>query len=141
MDRKLILWNKDLEVFDVEGLYLEINGVKYSYGLFQKLGMSGLKEGSVIKILKKDEDGGLITCKTLDINKLQELEKQTTQKAWVGVDYGGFIILQTEDKYSSEDNLLDDKVCLKVKQNVEFICECKKFFMEENKQNTDSIQK
>lgn len=44
---------------------IEIEGVKYSYGVFRHLGIGGLKEGTKVQIVKRP-DNGYLTLKKLE---------------------------------------------------------------------------
>ena len=49
--------------FDDAQKVLTINGVKYSYGLFSALGLGGVPEGHVLRIVKREE--GMLTIQRL----------------------------------------------------------------------------
>ena len=40
--------------------FIKINGVKYSYGLFEELGINGMPEETLFKLKKRNKDGYLI---------------------------------------------------------------------------------
>lgn len=48
-----------------EGHWIECGGIKYSFEMFQRLGMEGLSEGAYFQIVKR-EDTGMITIVRFD---------------------------------------------------------------------------
>lgn len=56
MDKNLILKNDKLEIYDYPGMIIEINGIKYSYGLFEAFGVGGMQLNTPFQIIKREDD-------------------------------------------------------------------------------------